>query len=225
MAQILMIDDDRHLCDTVVDILSAKKHNVEVVYDGLAGLELLCKRHFDLAIVDWNLPRITGIDICKQYRAAGGKIPLLMLTARNELDEKQQGFEFGADDYLTKPFQPKELHLRVFALLRRAGVILDTHIESAGIVLDCAASEAKFGERTIALTPVESTLLEYFMQHPGEPYNILQLMEKVWPDDRELSPEDVGAYLHNLCRKLGEPCPIRRSQGGEHTLVSGRLSS
>src|SRR5580658_1190413 len=178
MASILIIDDDRHLCDMISDILSIKRHAVEVVHDGLDGLELLRQGSFDLLIVDWNLPRIDGVDICKQYRSSGGKVPILMLTARTELNEKEQGFEVGADDYLTKPFEPRELYVRVYALLRRAGVISDSLLEVEGMSLDCSKCKVERNGQVISLSPPESILLEYFMRHHEEKLTVLQLLER-----------------------------------------------
>jgi OmpR-family two-component system manganese-sensing response regulator len=220
MPSILLVEDDRHLCDIIMDLLKLNGHEVEVVNDGLEGLELLRANPYDLIILDWNLPRLDGVSICKEFRDSGGKTPILLLTARKDTHEKEKGFYSGADDYLTKPFDARELYMRVCALLRRAGIQVNAKSELAGISLDTECSQAVRGGERISLSQQESMLLQFFMRNPDQPFDLLQLLEELWPADRELAPEDVAAFISTLRRKLREPSPIERTESGSYRFVS-----
>lgn len=220
MARILLVDDDRHLCYVILDLLKINRHEVEVVNDGFDAIELLRENSYDLIVLDWNLPKISGVEICKEYRKSGGTAPIILLTARKDLNEKEKGFDSGADDYLTKPFEPRELYARVHALLRRAGLISVSHLEVAGIQLDSSRNQAMHSGQRVALSPQETCLLEFFMKRPDQELTVLQVLEELWPTDRELSPEDIAAYIQTLRRKLGEQCPIIRLAGGNYKLAS-----
>lgn len=119
MAQILFVEDDKDLVEVVVDWLQHNGYTVEVAYDGETGKTAMQRHRHDLLVLDWELPQITGLDLCKTYRASGGSAPVLMLTGRSSIHDKESGLDSGADDYLTKPFHLKELLMRVRALLRR----------------------------------------------------------------------------------------------------------
>src|SRR5947208_2347520 len=121
MARVLIIEDDVTLANLLAEVLSADDHEVDVVNNGQEGANQLCSGAYDLAVLDWDLPQKSGIQICQQYRDGGGKSPVLILTGRDKISEKEAGFEAGADDYLTKPFSLKEFRMRIKALLRRTG--------------------------------------------------------------------------------------------------------
>ncbi len=126
MPRILIVEDDLDLCDRVTMWLTHEEHSVDAVNEGLQGLEYLTSRSYDMVILDWDLPGMLGVDICKNFRAAGGTTPVLMLTGRGNMSDKEQGFDAGADDYLTKPFHLKELSARVRALVRRTAMVETT---------------------------------------------------------------------------------------------------
>lgn len=126
MARILVVEDDLDLCDRVNMWLSHEEHAVDAVNDGLEALNFLKSREYDMVILDWDLPGMLGIDVCKNFRAAGGTTPVLMLTGRGNMSDKEQGFDAGADDYLTKPFHLKELSARVRAMVRRSSMVETT---------------------------------------------------------------------------------------------------
>ena len=126
MARILIVEDDLDLCDRVEMWLAHEDHNVETVHDGLEALELLKSREYDMVILDWDIPGMLGVDVCKNFRAQGGVTPVLMLTGRGNMNDKEEGFDAGADDYLTKPFHLKELSARVRAMVRRSSMVETT---------------------------------------------------------------------------------------------------
>jgi DNA-binding response OmpR family regulator len=208
MARILVVEDDRHLSDMIFDWLSAQKHAVDVTHDGFDGIERSQSGAYDLLVLDWNLPRITGIDICKEYRSNGGTSPVLMLTGKKEINEKAKGFEAGADDYLTKPFHPQELCMRVQGLLRRAGALDDSPLEVAGISVDVAQSQAIIQGQAIDLTVEELSVLQFFLKHPDKEFALLQLLEELWPTEKEIEPNDVAGFVHSLNEKLGNSLKV-----------------
>src|ERR1700733_14128775 len=136
MAKVVLVEDDKDLAQTVSAALALESHLVEVFHDGKEGLARMMQGHFDLAVLDWTLPGMPGIEAVKLYPASGGGLRILMLTGRSEIDDKMKGFTSGADDYLTKPFAMTELCLRVTALLRRPQQMTSGVLKSRNIELD-----------------------------------------------------------------------------------------
>ncbi len=136
MARILVVEDEKDLSKLIADWLRRDHHLVEQVFDGKSALQQMTDTSFDVVVLDWMLPEMEGIDVCRRYRQSGGNAAIIMLTARQSLDDKAQGFESGADDYLTKPFQLKELAMRVKALLRRSSAEHHTRLSIRSIELD-----------------------------------------------------------------------------------------
>ena len=183
--RIMVVDDDRTLADVVGRYLIHDGHRVECVHDGLAALRRIEEELPDLVVLDLMLPGAGGLEVCRQLRSRW-PIPVVMLTALGEETDKIVGFETGADDYLTKPFSPRELALRVRSVLRRArgaglqGTPSQGVIGDGVLAVDLGAHEASLGRQQVALTSREYDLLVFLMRHPRQAFTREQLLDQVW---------------------------------------------
>ncbi|MEB3182733.1 MAG: two-component system response regulator RppA [Nostocaceae cyanobacterium] len=204
--RILLVDDERELTDPLSRVLTREGYTVDVAYDGIAGSQLAAKSEYNLLILDWMLPNKTGLEICQQLRRQGKTTPVLFLTAKDTLDDRVEGLDAGADDYLVKPFELRELLARVRALLRRSGV--ETHITTtqrlsvADIELDWENQIAYRQGRIIELSEKESQLLKYFMEHTGQLLSHAQIMQYLWTEDEQPSSNVIAALVRLLRRKI-----------------------
>lgn len=216
MAKLLMIEDDIELATKVRDWLQFEKFTVDVAHNGADANHFLAAYEYDLVILDWQLPDITGIEICKSFRAKGGTTPILFLTGRDAIENKEQGLDAGADDYLTKPFHVKELTARLRALLRRRPGLVPQTISCANLTLESATFRVKNEGKEIQLLPKEYALLEYFMRRPNQVFSSKALLNAVWDSDSEASEDTIRTYIKTLRRKVtpakGE-CPIKTVHG------------
>lgn len=204
MAKILVVEDNKDIADLVSQALSFENHAVEAVGDGAEGLQRLQVYDYDMAILDWDLPGKDGVSICKEYRAGGGGIPVLMLTGKGKVSEKEEGLDSGADDYLTKPFNMRELAARVRSLLRRSGSRATDNVLSVGeISLDPQKYQVTKGGEEIKLVPKEFALLEFLMRNPNRVYSADALFSHCWKADDEASPDIVRTHIKNLRKKIG----------------------
>lgn len=203
MERILIVDDDVELCKLLAERLSAESFTIEAAHDGASGLERALTGEHSLVILDLMLPQMGGLDVLRRLRAQS-PIPVLILTARGEDVERILGLEIGADDYLAKPFNPRELMARVRAILRRTSgaVTLSGPLIVGDIRLDRAAREAWLNSRRLELTSVEFTLLETFAREPGHVLSRDYLTETVL--GRKLGPFDrvIDVHVSNLRKKL-----------------------
>lgn len=216
MARLLIIEDDKDLCSSIRDWLEEDGHQVEFVHNGEAGLKQARSNDLDLIILDLNLPGIDGIDICKTLRLEGFGKPIIMLTGRSGLDNKEEGFISGADDYLTKPFNIKELTLRVMALLRRAPLIEKDYLQVGELKAEKAARLAQKKGVDLKLSKLEFDLLWTMMLEPGRVFRNDELVKNAWPDDANPSPAAVRVCVSELRKKLGpehEPSIIKNIHG------------
>lgn len=215
MAKILLVDDDVRLSEVIDDWLTADEHVVEYQSTGLGGWEKMASVDYDVIILDWNLPDSTGPELCKRFRDSGKTTPVLLLTGRNQIASKVEGLDSGADDYLTKPFSPKELSARLRALLRRfMSKPAAAEVISAGtLTMDRKArTVTRAGEQLIHLLPREFALLEFFMLNPEHVFSANEIMDKVWSEENESSPDTVRVHITKLRSKLavdGEESPIK----------------
>ena len=183
--RIMVVDDDRTLADVVGRYLIHDGHRVECVHDGLAALRRIEEEPPDLVVLDLMLPGVGGLEVCRQLRSRW-PIPVVMLTALGEETDKIVGFETGADDYMTKPFSPRELALRVRSVLRRArgaglqGTPSQGVIGDGDLAVDLGAHEASLGRQQVALTSREYDLLVFLMRHPRQAFTREQLLDQVW---------------------------------------------
>ncbi|MGC9360269.1 MAG: response regulator transcription factor, partial [Anaerolineae bacterium] len=178
---------------------------VDTVGDGQEALDYAAVVAYDLIVLDVMLPAINGLDVCQSLRNERNKVPVLMLTARDTVDDRVAGLESGADDYLVKPFAFAELLARIRALLRRTGDKGSSVLRVGDLELDVRTHQASRGERAIELTQREYALLEYLMRHPGQVLSHTQIGEHVWGFDFYTTSNIVAVYIRYLRRKIDEP--------------------
>lgn len=204
MAKVLVVEDDRQLSNLIVDWLKGEGHLPEAVVKGSDGLEYLRSFKFDLVILDWDLPGLSGLDVCREFRNSGGKTPILMLTGKTHIDEKAVGLDSGADDYLTKPFHFKELGARLRALLRRPASVQANVLIAGHLSLDPATRQVQARGKELSLQPKEFALLEFLMRHPHQPFSSEAIIERVWSSDTEAAPDTVRIQIMRLRNKIDE---------------------
>jgi DNA-binding response OmpR family regulator len=226
--RVLIIEDDRRLARLIAGVFAAEHLTVDVAYDGDGGLDLALGGAYDVAVVDWMLPGRDGPAICRAIRAARLPTAILLLTARDQVEDRVAGLDSGADDYLGKPFAFEELLARVRALGRRFAVLAgDGHELRAGdLVLDQRARTARRGDRVLDLTPTEWRLLDYLMRHAGQALTRQQILDHVWSYQADVLPTMVDVYVSYLRRKLhlpGRPDPIRTVRGVGYRFAADRV--
>ena len=204
MSRILIVEDEPRLASFLEKGLKANGHTTTVVEDGHIASLVARDDEFDLMILDIGLPGMDGFHVLKEVRQRGQRLPVILLTARDEVEDKVAGLEGGADDYVTKPFRFEELLARVRARLRDEGRTETTKLEAAGIVLDLRARRAHLGGEEVPLTAREFTLLETFMRHPGQLLAREQLLSHVWGYDHDPGSNVVDVYIGYLRKKLGD---------------------
>lgn len=208
MAKILVVEDDVDLSCKVNDWLSFEQHLVEVVYDGREAYDRLRVYCYEVVVLDWDLPKMTGLEVCKQYRDQGGHTPILMLTGKDAIAEKEAGLDAGADDYLTKPFHLKELSARIRALLRRpVQSYTGSTIKLGELELDPLSRRVTRNGGEVILQPKEYALLEFFMRHPNEVFSPDALINRVWNSDSDVSADSIYTYMKMLRRKISPEAP------------------
>ncbi|WGV27341.1 two-component system response regulator RppA [Halotia branconii] len=212
--RILLVDDEVELTNPLSRVLTREGYIVDAAYDGTSGSELVQVGSYDLLILDWMLPGKTGLEICQELRRQGKATPVLFLTAKDTLDDRVEGLDAGADDYLVKPFELRELLARVRALLRRSGVeVYSTptgHLTVADLELDYENQIAYRQGRIIELSQKESQLLQYFMEHTGQLLTHAQIMQNLWHDGEQPSSNVIAALIRLLRRKIevGSETPL-----------------
>lgn len=224
MAKILLVEDDMGLSRMVRDWLTFEHHLVETADNGRDGLDKLQFYQYDLVILDWELPEMTGIEICKEFRSRGGTTPVLMLTGKGTIGDKESGFEAGADDYLTKPFHMKELSMRLKALLRRGGTALqgDT-LKFRDLALEPASHRVTREGKDLQLLPKEFALLEFLMRHPNQVFSAEALLSRVWASETDTTVDAVSTCIKRLRKKIdqeGQSSIIKTVHGVGYKLES-----
>jgi len=200
---ILIIEDELRLGRLLRRSLEANMHVVDVVTEGAAGLANARERAYDVIILDLGLPDMDGLEVCRRMRAAGVETPLLMLTARDEVEDRVGGLDAGADDYLGKPFALSELLARVRTLARRPPPARDSNeLRLADLTLDLPGHQARRGDRVIALSAKEFALLEFMLRHAGQVLTRQQIIEQVWRYDFAGLDTVVDTYIHYLRDKI-----------------------
>jgi DNA-binding response OmpR family regulator len=204
-SRILIVEDDVVVADTLKLYLEHAGHAVDVVADGREGLARAGARDVALVVLDWMLPGLSGQEICRRLRRES-TVPILMLTARAAEDDRVHGFEIGADDYVAKPFSPREVVARIEALLRRTGRgatgAPSEPMRVGALEIDLLRRRVRVGARAVALTPTEYRLLETFARHPGRTFTREELVARVFGPDYEGLDRTVDTHITNLRRKL-----------------------
>jgi len=213
-ANILVVDDDIDVAETVARTLQRAGLETVISYRGVEALQIARDRPPDLIVLDVRMPGMDGIEVCRLLRATPslGRVPVLFLSAKGEVADRLEGFEAGADDYIVKPFDLRELELRVKALLRRArqGENAAAGVFRVGpIALDPRTFELRTPDRTVLLTPVEFDLMQFLMRHPGQVFSAALLLQEVWGYPPGMGTTDlVRVHIKNLREKI-EPDPRR----------------
>jgi two-component system alkaline phosphatase synthesis response regulator PhoP len=203
MAHLLIIEDEPGLVLTLTDRLQAEGYDVSSASDGAAGLAKASQGGWDLILLDWMLPKKSGIDVCRELRRTDPRTPVLMLTARGQTVDKVVGLQLGADDYMTKPFEMVELLARVAALLRRSSIPeVEGVVEFGGVRVDRRSAEVtRKGER-VALSAREYQLLRYLLDHRGETVTREDLLREVWGYQASMMTRTVDVHMTWLRQKL-----------------------
>jgi two-component system, OmpR family, copper resistance phosphate regulon response regulator CusR len=204
MSRVLIVEDEWRLASFLEKGLRSNGFTTTVAPDGRSAALLADDEHFELMLLDLGLPDVDGLTVLRQLRTRGVKLPAIILTARDELDDKVAGLEGGADDYITKPFSFEELLARVRARLRTAGRSEATVLAAGELTLDLRTRQASVDGRTVALTAREFTMLETLMRHAGQVLSREQLLSHVWGYDYDPGSNVVDVYVGYLRRKLGE---------------------
>ncbi|HEX8414763.1 MAG TPA: phosphate regulon transcriptional regulator PhoB [Sphingomicrobium sp.] len=219
--RLLLVEDDRALADLVSFHFERSGYEVSRTGDGEEALILVDELKPDAVILDWMIEGISGIEVCRRLRRrpATANVPIIMLTARGEEDDRVRGLETGADDYVTKPFSPKELVARVGAVLRRVRPALAAEtLEYSGVEMDLSAHRVRRGGAAVALGPTEYRLLRHFLENPGRVFSREQLLDTVWPHGEDIELRTVDVHIRRLRQGLGDPDLIRTVRSAGYAL-------
>jgi two-component system, OmpR family, response regulator MprA len=220
VTRVLVVDDEPAV-RAVLERALRLDYEVDLAEDGRGALDRLALAPPDVVVLDVLMPHVDGLEVCRRLRAAGDRTPVLMLTARDAVDDRVAGLDAGADDYLVKPFALKELQARVRALLRRAGPASDGELRFADVRLDSGAWKAERGGRTLELSRTEFNLLALFLAHPRQVLGRSEIFERVWGYDFGPSSNALGVYVGYLRRKLeagGDPRLLHTVRGVGYVL-------
>ena len=199
---ILLVEDEIKLARFIELELQSEGYRVTVAHDGMSGLSLVRESEPDLAILDWMMPGLTGVELCRRLRATGIKIPVILLTAKDEVGDRVTGLDAGADDYLVKPFSIEELLARIRAHLRRTQETDTDVLQFEDLSLNRCTREVHRGQRSIDLTAKEFDLLQYLMSHPRQVFTREQILENIWGYDFLGDSNIIEVYVRYLRLKL-----------------------
>lgn len=205
MDTVLIVEDEVHLCEEIAHVLShagwatVQSHNAE------DAAQILGQRPIDMILLDWSLPGVSGVDFCKRLRREGNPIAVIFLTGRNCIDDIAHGLESGGDDYITKPFDVRELVARLRAVGRRPVSLRREFLEVRGVNFFPSVRAARKGSVEVQLTFLESSILEFFMRNPDTYFSAAQIFEQVWPEESNTSSDEtVRVHMRLLRTKLAQ---------------------
>jgi DNA-binding response OmpR family regulator len=202
MSKLLIIDDDVSLADLVKSALQTAGWQVELAHNYGDGWQLLTNFPFDMVLLDWDLPDGTGLKLCREFRSNGGTTPIIFMTGKGDIDSKLSGLDTGADDYITKPFDVREILARMQVIQRRPSHILQKELNINGAALDLKLGSLAFKNQTIKLSPTEVSILEFFFRHPDELFSGADVFARIWSSDAEVSNDTIRVHMHILRKKL-----------------------
>lgn len=205
--RILIVEDEVKLAGSLKKALGAMRYTVDLAYDGAEGYEAAGIENYDLIMLDWNLPSLSGVEICRQLRQDGLTTPIIMLTARDALQDKITGLDQGADDYIIKPFELEELLARIRSLLRRQTTPDKVDLEVAGLKLDPLLRLVTRDGREIKLSAKEYALVEYFLRHPNQIISKSDLLDHVWGNEVDPFSNVIDVYIGYLRKKIDKNFP------------------
>jgi len=216
VVKILLVEDDHRLSAAVKKGLELERYVVETAFDGASALDLIGSEKYDLVVLDLMLPLVDGLEVCRRVRSAQNHVPIIILTARSQLEDKINGLNCGADDYLTKPFSFEELLARIRALLRRPQVSLNPTISALDLKMDPSSFRVTRSGKPIKLTSKEFALLELFLRHPGQILTKKQIIDHLWDYESNILPNTVEVYIRKLRSKID--LPFKKSPPLIHTV-------
>lgn len=217
--RILLVEDDHMLASTMLSMLRDDQHTVDWLDDGQQALGALTRDDFDLVVLDLTLPRLDGLEVLARARQSGAGTPVIILTARSELDEKLQALDAGADDYLTKPFAMAELKARIRAVTRRGRASPENGLTVGDLRLNPDTGQLTIGEQTTSLPRSELQILHYLMRHPDQVATRRRLEEQLYGWDHGAESNALEVHIHHLRRRLGKTA-IRTVRGVGYLLDS-----
>lgn len=224
MAKVLIVEDDPDLCVALSDSLTDDEHHtVEVFQNGHDFLDAVKASEYDVIILDWELPDLSGVDILKKFRSSGGMTPVIMLTGKNELADKELGLDSGADDYLTKPFHLQELAARIRSLLRRPPVMQSRILHYGDLSLDPTNHRISRGGQDLRLSPRDFALLEFFMRHPTQIFSGDALLARVWNYDSDATVEGLRVAIRRIRKVVDRDDDVNKSMIENVARVGYRL--
>lgn len=207
--RVLVVEDEQKINRTICQALREESYAVDAAFDGEEGEQLADLNDYDLIILDIMLPKKDGLEVCTEIRQRGIPTPILMLTAKDSYEDRVQGLDSGADDYLVKPFHMGELMARVRALLRRESVAKSTRLQVDDLALDTSSHRVIRGDSPIDLTSKEYAMLEYFMRHPDQVLTRTMISEHVWDDEFDSFSNIIDVYIRRLRRKIDDNSAIK----------------
>lgn len=216
--RILIVEDEATLQQQLAEELRAQDYVVDVASDGEEGLYFGREYPIDLAIVDLGLPKMDGVEVIRKLREDGHSYPILILTARNRWQEKVQGLESGADDYLTKPFHPQELSARLKVLLRRSVGLADNSLVCGPVKIDTSSKQVFLNDEPLTITAYEYRLLSYLMMHTGKVLSKRELVDHIYEEDDDRDSNTIEVFIRRLRKKLDpdetlKPIETQRGRG------------
>ncbi len=223
--RVLIAEDEFELAKGLKFLLEKNKFSVDVVHDGAAALECFGTGSYDVIVLDIMMPKVDGLKVLKTIRRTGSGVPILMLTAKGEVEDRVQGLEAGADDYLPQPFATREFIARVKALSRRNTAYAEAVLEFGDVRLDCNRYELSCGDVSVRLNNKEFQLMELFMRHPHFVFSTSHLMDKIWGQDSEADLNVVWTYVGFIRKRLkqvGGGVEIRTARGAGYSLEEVR---
>jgi len=208
--KILVVEDEHRIAQSIKKGLEQERYVVDLAFTGSNGYDVASDGGYDCIILDLLLPGMDGLTVCSNLRKDGVHTPILMLTAKGQVQDKVSGFESGADDYLTKPFSFEELLMRVKALTRRPKTVTNPVLRVGDLTLDTTRFSVLRGNTSIALSGKEYALLEYLMRNPNTILSKDQIISHVWEYDADILPNTVEVYMKNLRQKIDVPFPKKK---------------
>ena len=209
--RILVVEDEHMIANSIKKGLEQEKYAVDVAYNGTDGYDMASTEEYDVIILDRMLPGMEGVEICRSLRKENIHTPILLLTAKGQTQDKVQGLDAGADDYLTKPFSFEELLARIRALIRRPHTTVNSVITVGDLSLDSKTYLVQRGEKNIKVSSKEFSLLEYLMRHANTIVTKEQIISHVWDYDADILPNTVEVYIRNLRGKVDLPFKDRKA--------------
>jgi two-component system OmpR family response regulator len=220
MARILLVEDDKRLAAVIKDWLECDNHIMDLAANGLDAGELISTYNYDIVLLDWELPERNGIEVLKQAREHGKHFVVMLLTGRKDISDKETAFKVGADDYLTKPFELRELSARIWALLRRSHPYSENELQLGGIRLSPEKKTVTVGDKLLELWPKEFALLQFLLKNPNHVFSAAALLNNVWPYEADITENAIRITMTRLRKKLraaGE-CPITTMRAAGYVL-------